>query len=52
MLPGSYTVLLSSMASRVSQWQRILPTQEMWVQSLGWEDPLKKEMVTDSSSLA
>ena len=26
--------------------------QEMWVQSLGWEDPLKKEMVTHSSTLA
>ena len=23
--------------------------QETWVQSLGWEDPLKKEMVTHSS---
>ena len=21
-------------------------TQEMWVQSLGWEDPLEKEMTT------
>ena len=21
-------------------------TQEMWVQSLGWEDPLEKEMAT------
>ena len=26
--------------------------QETWVQSLGWEDPLKKEMVTHSSILA
>ena len=26
--------------------------QEMQVQSLGWEDPLKKEMVTHSSILA
>ena len=26
--------------------------QEMWVQSLGWEDPLEKEMATHSSSLA
>ena len=24
----------------------------MWVQSLGWEDPLEKEMVTHSSILA
>ena len=27
-------------------------TQKMWVQSLGWEDPLEEEMVTHSSSLA
>ena len=25
--------------------------QEAWVRSLGWEDPLKKEMVTHSSIL-
>ena len=29
-----------------------LPMQETQVQSLGWEDPLKKEMVTHSSILA
>ena len=28
------------------------PTQEMWVQSLGWEDFLKEEMATHSSILA
>ena len=27
-------------------------TQETWVQSLGWEDPLEKEMATRSSILA
>ena len=27
-------------------------TQEMWVQSLGWENPLEKEMATHSSILA
>ena len=27
-------------------------TQEMWVQSLGWEDPLEDEMATHSSILA
>ena len=27
-------------------------TQEMWAQSLGWEDPLEKEMATHSSILA
>ena len=26
--------------------------QEMWVQSLGWEDPLEKEMATHSNILA
>ena len=26
--------------------------QETWVQSLGWEDPLQKEMATHSSILA
>ena len=37
----------------MAQWQRIcLPTQETWVQSLGREDPLEKEMATHSSTLA
>ena len=27
-------------------------TQEMWIQSLGWEDPLEEEMATLSSTLA
>ena len=27
-------------------------TQEVWVLSLGWEDPLEKEMVTHPSILA
>ena len=26
--------------------------QEMWIRSLGWEDPLEKEMATHSSILA
>ena len=40
-------------ASPVAQQERIhLLMQEIWVQSLGWEDPLKKEMVTHSSILA
>ena len=29
-----------------------LPMKEMWVQSLGREDPMEKEMVTHSSILA
>ena len=36
----------------VAQWSRIrLPMQETWVQSLGQEDPLEKEMATHSSVL-
>ena len=27
-------------------------TKEMWVQSLGWEDPLEEGMATDASILA
>ena len=27
-------------------------TQEMWVRSLGWEDPLEERMTTHSSILA
>ena len=27
-------------------------TWEIWVPSLGWEDPLEKEMATDSGILA
>ena len=29
-----------------------MPMEEMWVQSLGWEDTLEKEMATHSSILA
>ena len=37
----------------VAQWKRIcLPMQEMQVQSLGEEDPLEREMATQSSILA
>ena len=43
-------------ASWVAQWLKKkkihLPMQEMQVQSLGWEDPLKKEMAPHSSILA
>ena len=43
-------------ASQVAQWSSIcLPMQEMqetWVQSLGREDPLEKEMAIHSSILA
>ena len=41
-----YILLLSQMVKH-------LPTmRETWVQSLGWEDPLEKEMETHSSILA
>ena len=40
-------------ASLVAQRVKCLPEmQETWVQSLGWEDPLEKEMATQSSILA
>ena len=39
--------------SLVGQWERILlPVQELWVRSVGREDPLEKEMATHSSILA
>ena len=40
-------------ASLVAQLVKTLPVmQETWVQSLGWEDPLEKEMAAHSSILA
>ena len=40
-------------ASLVVQLAKNLPAmQETWVQSVGWEDPLEKEMETHSSILA
>ena len=37
----------------MAQWVKNPPAmQEMWVQSLGWEDPLEEDMATHSSSLA
>ena len=39
--------------SLVAQMVKCLPTMwETWVQSLGWEDPLEKEMATHSSTIA
>ena len=31
---------------------KCLPAMQTWVRSLGWEDPLEKEMATHSSTLA
>ena len=40
-------------ASLVAQMVKNLPAMpETWVQSLGWEDPLKESMATHSSILA
>ena len=40
------------MTSLVAQMVKRLPTmRETWVQSLGWEDPLEKEMTTYPSTL-
>ena len=44
---------LSNSASLVAQRLKCLPAmREIWVGSLGWEDPLEKEMATYSSVLA
>ena len=40
------------MAQWVKNLSAMQETQEMWVQSLGWEDPLEEEMATHSSILA
>ena len=40
-------------ASLMAQWVKNPPAmRETWVQSLGWEDPLKKGKATHSSVLA
>ena len=52
-LTGSLWLLGSLWASLVAQMIKHLPAMwETWVQSLGWEDPLEKEMATHSSTLA
>ena len=44
---------MMSSASLVAQTVKHLPAVwETWVRSLGWEDPLEKEMATHSSTLA
>ena len=50
---GRMDNLLVHWASLVAQMVNRLPAMwETWVQSLGWEDPLEKEMATHSSTLA
>ena len=42
-----------SLGSLVAQMVKNLPAmQEIWVQSLGWEDPLEEDMATHSCILA
>ena len=46
-------LLQYSWASLVAQLVKNLPaTQETWIRSLGWEDPLEKGTATHSSILA
>ena len=48
-----YQEVESLRTSLVAQMVKRLPTmQETWVRSLGWEDPLQKQMATHSSTLA
>ena len=42
----------SLVAQMVKNPPAVQETQEMWAQSLGWEDPLEKKMATHSSTLA
>ena len=50
------TLLLPQLFRRTSLVARAVKNltamQEIWVKSLGWEDPLEKEMATHSSVLA
>ena len=53
MLIKQIVAKLKNAFSLVSQMVRDLPTmRETWVRSLGWEDPLEKEIATHSSTLA
>ena len=40
------------MAQQVKNLLAVQETQETWIQSLGWEDPLGEAMITHSSILA
>ena len=47
------TIIMVNILWKVAQTVKRLPTVlETRVQSLGWEDPLEKEMATHSSTLA
>ena len=48
-ISGKYKIRRASLVARMV---KSLPAMwEIWVQSLGWEDPLEKEMATHSSTL-
>ena len=50
---GGHRARVMSRASLIAQLVKNLPAmQEIWIPSLGWEDPLEKGMVTHSSILA
>ena len=49
---GSHLLLRRRLPWWLSGKRIFLPIWEMWVQSLGWEDPLEKEIATHSSILA
>ena len=52
MFQAAGCALSLEVTSLVAQTVKSLPAvQETWVQSLGWEDPLEKEMATHSSIL-
>ena len=53
-LSTGYTMVsVTVKASLVAQMVRNLPAmQEIWVQSLGWEDPLEEGMTTHASILS
>ena len=48
-IQSPYSLRTSLVAQMV---KRLLAMQKTWVQSLGLEDPLEKEMATHSSTLA
>ena len=53
LIPGLGRSSIPVLTSLVAQMVKHLPTvQETRVRSLGWEDPLEKEMATHSSTLA
>ena len=48
---SSANLLLCTLAQAVKSSTAIQETEETWIQSLGWEDPLEEEMATHTSIL-